>query len=138
MMKKETLAPAQPTLAKHKATRAVFFLAGCLCVTLGAVGVVTPVLPTTPFMILAAGCFARSSPRFHLWLIQHKTFGPLIINWQEKRAIPRRAKYLAWTMMSVSCAMLFYRLPRELWWIAVLSVVFCAATALWMARLPDA
>lgn len=137
-MKKEAPAPAQPTLAKHKVTRTVFFLAGCLCVVLGVVGVVTPVLPTTPFMILAAGCFARSSPRFHLWLIQHKTFGPLILNWQEKHAIPRRAKYVAWTMMSVSCAMLFYRLPRELWWIAVLSVILCAATALWMARLPDA
>ncbi len=69
--------------------------AGLLFVALGAVGVVLPGLPTTPFLLLAAGCFAKSSPRLHGWLLGNPIFGPLIENWQAHRAIPRRAKRIA-------------------------------------------
>lgn len=116
--------------------RAVFFVLGCLFFALGIVGIFLPVLPTTPFMILTAGCWANSSERFHNWLIHHPQFGEFIQNWQEKRAIPRRAKYFAWTMMTISCGMLFYRLPNHLW-VAIVTSVICFCTMIWMARLPD-
>ncbi|MDN2567637.1 YbaN family protein [Aquibium sp. A9E412] len=62
---------------------------------LGAAGVVLPLLPTTPFMLLSAYCFARSSPRLHRWLVGHPRFGPLIHAWVAHRAIGRRAKLAA-------------------------------------------
>ena len=58
-------------------------------------GVVLPLLPATPFVLLSAYCFARSSPRLHGWLLAHKLFGPLIRNWEQHRAISPRAKLLA-------------------------------------------
>lgn len=62
---------------------------------LGVIGVFLPVLPTTPFIILAAACFARSSPRLEAWLLSHRIFGPLLRDWRERGAIPRRAKLAA-------------------------------------------
>ncbi|ADE15208.1 protein of unknown function DUF454 [Nitrosococcus halophilus Nc 4] len=62
---------------------------------LATMGVILPLLPTTPFLLLAAGCFARSSPRLHQMLIENATFGPMIKNWHEHRAIPLRAKIIA-------------------------------------------
>ncbi|MEL6233685.1 MAG: YbaN family protein [Pseudomonadota bacterium] len=75
--------------------RPVWFLIGLLSVGLGALGVVLPLLPTVPFMLLAAFSFARSSPRFHDWLLAHRTFGPQIVAWRDHGAIPRRAKWIA-------------------------------------------
>lgn len=68
---------------------------GFLFVGLAALGVVLPVLPTTPFLLIAAACFARSSPRFYDWLLSNRIFGPLIRDWREHRSIPLRAKILA-------------------------------------------
>lgn len=87
----------------HRAVlRWVLFIAGWLCVVLGAIGVVLPVLPTTPFLLLAAACFDRSSPRFHRWLLSTKLFGPLIENWQRERFIEKRSKRVALVVVAVT------------------------------------
>ncbi|OCX65337.1 hypothetical protein BFP70_09730 [Thioclava sp. SK-1] len=75
--------------------RVLWLIAACIAFSLGLIGVVLPLLPTVPFMLLAAMCFARSSERLHHWLITHPRFGPPIANWQEHGAISRRAKYAA-------------------------------------------
>lgn len=75
--------------------RGLWLAAGMLFLGLGLLGVLLPVLPTTPFLLLAAGCFARSSPRLHGWLLDHRLFGPPIRNWEENGAISRPAKRLA-------------------------------------------
>ena len=67
---------------------------GVLCVGLAAAGILLPVLPTTPFLLLAAACFGRSSARFYQWLISLRLFGPYIRNYREHGAISRRAKTL--------------------------------------------
>ena len=72
---------------------------------LGAIGVVTPGLPATVFIIMAAWVFARSSRRFHGWLYNHKLFGPALINWERHRVIPPKAKVMVVSMMSLSAAM---------------------------------
>ena len=78
-----------------RTTRLIYFAAGWTCLVLGAVGVVLPVLPTTPFVLLAAWCFSKSSERLHSWLVGHRTFGPYIVAWERHRVIPLRAKIMA-------------------------------------------
>lgn len=73
--------------------------AGWLCVGLGAIGAVLPLMPTTPFILLAAACFARSSQRWHDWLYASALFGPLLRDWDRDRCMPLRAKVVALTMM---------------------------------------
>ena len=75
--------------------RGLFFLAGWLLVALGFVGAFLPLLPTTPFLILAVGCFARSSPRLETWLLTHPRFGPALVQWHERGAIPVKGKILS-------------------------------------------
>ncbi|MBV6621218.1 YbaN family protein, partial [Acinetobacter baumannii] len=67
---------------------AVFFI-------LGLIGIVLPVLPTTPFILLTSTCWAKGSIKFNNCLLNHKIFGKMVIDWQQHRAIPRKAKYLA-------------------------------------------
>jgi uncharacterized membrane protein YbaN (DUF454 family) len=66
--------------------------AGIICLVIGLIGIIVPLLPTTPFVLLAAFCFQKGSDRLHQWLIGHPRFGPLIANWRERGAIPRNAK----------------------------------------------
>lgn len=75
--------------------RAAWLAGGLLCVGLGLVGAFVPLMPTTIFLILAAGCFARSSPRLEAWLLDHPRFGPSLRSWREQRAIPRNGKIAA-------------------------------------------
>lgn len=117
--------------------RWLFWCCGALALMLGVIGIFLPILPTTPFVILAAACWAKASPRFHRWLHQHPYFGPMVRNWEERRAVPRKAKYLAFSMMTFSCLILWWRFPAQ-WWIAAVSAVFCCFVAVWMWRLPDA
>ncbi len=70
-------------------------IAGFLFISLALLGIVLPILPTAPFVLLAAACFARSSKRVDHWLKQHHLFGPIIFNWRETRSIPRKAKKMA-------------------------------------------
>lgn len=76
-------------------TRFLWMTAGCVSLGLGLMGMVLPLLPTVPFLLLAAFCFARSSERLHRWLLDHPRLGPPILDWQDRGAIRRRAKWLA-------------------------------------------
>lgn len=75
--------------------RLLYLIAGLISLGLGLLGVVLPILPTVPFLILAAFCFAQSSEKLHNWLISHKVFGPPIMDWRERGAISLRGKQLA-------------------------------------------
>jgi len=72
-----------------------------LFLVLGGVGVVLPLLPTTPFILLAAACFARSSPRMHRWLLDSELFGPMLRDWEANHCVSFKVKLLALSMMAV-------------------------------------
>lgn len=128
----------QDIVHKNVMARWLFFVMGFVFMGFGVLGVVTPGLPTTVFVLLAGYCWARSSRRFYGWLMRHKLFGKMLADWQERRAMPRFAKYMAWGMMCASSVLLFYKLPSEKLWVAGVVSVICLATSVWMARLPDA
>lgn len=84
--------------------RLVFAGLGTLFAGLGVLGIFLPVLPTTPFLLLAAACYARASRRIFNWLLNHRQFGPLIREWREHRAMPYRAKRRALWLIALSFA----------------------------------
>ncbi len=94
--------------------RSLWFALGVTALALGAVGVVLPLLPTTPFLLVAVFAFARSSPALHDWLVYHPRFGPLIQDWRDHGAINRRAKILA-TVMMASVLGLSVAMGLKLW-----------------------
>lgn len=75
---------------------------GFLFVLIGFIGIFLPLLPTTPFLLLALFCFSKGSERFHSWLYHHPLLGKPIRDWEEKGSIPMRAKLLATIMLSIS------------------------------------
>jgi uncharacterized membrane protein YbaN (DUF454 family) len=91
-------------LKRSRTVRALYVAAGFVFFAIGLLGVVLPVLPATPFMLLAAACFARGSERFYKWLLANRTFGPLIREWREHRSIPYRTKMFAIVLMSATLA----------------------------------
>jgi len=116
--------------------RALFFVAGVVSLALAVAGVVLPVLPTTPLVLLAAACFARSYRPFHEWLIAHRLFGPMVREWHEHRSIPYRVKLTAISMMALGLGasiVFFIQAP----WLKALLAVFGVGLGTWMYRLPS-
>lgn len=124
--------------SKHPALRWVFLLLGFVFFALGIIGVLLPVMPTAPFVLLAAACWARGSKRFYHWLINHKYFGKYVRDWEERHAVPRYAKWLACIMMSISSAMMFFTMPDERLWVAWVVAITCTGVGIYLWRLPDA
>jgi len=104
----EQLAQPQQDFSAHvrkhasPVVRVALVLAGCVFVALGVAGIFLPVLPTAPFLLLAAACYARASHRFYNWLLNNRWFGPTILEWQRYRSIRHRTKLLAIGMMALS------------------------------------
>ena len=113
-------------------TRYLWLAAGWVALALGAIGIVLPLLPTVPFVILAAYCFSRGSKHVEKWLLDHPRLGPIILDWREHHAVPLRAKQLAIAMMASSCALMWWWEPRYAW----IPTVVCAAVAIWLLKLP--
>ncbi len=94
--------------------RAGLLAVGWLAVALGTVGIVVPGLPTTGFFVLAAACFARSSPRFEAWVLGLPKIGPLVRDHRAGLGMPRRAKVLAIAVMLAACSLSAWRLGSPL------------------------
>lgn len=80
---------------KQRVVRALLLVAGTISLAFGAIGIVLPILPTTPFLLLSAACYLRSSERMHKWLLGNRWFGEYIRNYQEGRGIPLKTKIVA-------------------------------------------
>ncbi len=113
-----------------------YFLLGWLFFSLGIVGVALPVMPTTPFMLLALWAFSRSSQRFHDWLYNHTFFGPPLQQWQQHRVIPFGLKLVAisFMLMSMIYLLFFSPLPN---WVTIVTGVVMSATAVFIFSKPS-
>ncbi|HNU10440.1 MAG TPA: YbaN family protein [Rubrivivax sp.] len=112
----------------------LWIAAGFVALVTGIIGIFLPVLPTTPFVLVAAYCFARGSPRWERWLLRHPRFGPMVRAWRARRVVPLRAKQIAWVTMAASCAWTLWKLPDPWRW---MPSIVCAITAVWLYRLPS-
>ena len=126
----------------QKLVRTLWFIAGTICVVLGAIGIVLPILPTTPFLLAAAACYYKSSPRMHRWLLNNKWFGEYIRNYTEGKGLTKKTKITAlallWATIGISTVFMLNRLlsaqlvlPMQIIMIAV-----AIAVSLHILRLP--
>lgn len=115
--------------------RALLLAGGAMALGLGVLGVFLPLLPTTPFLLLAAACFARSSRRFHDWLLGHRVLGRYIRDYREGRGMPLRAKIVALALLwgSIGSSAL---LVVELLWVRLLLAAIAVAVTVHLVRLP--
>ncbi|CNI24414.1 MULTISPECIES: DUF454 family protein [Yersinia] len=107
---------------------------GWVAVVLATLGVVLPLLPTTPFLLLAAWCFARSSPRFHHWLLYRSWFGSYIRTWQQHKALPPGVKWKAIMVTLLTFAISLWLV--KIWWVRVILLVILTLLLTFMLRMP--
>ena len=98
------------------------------------VGLITPGIPYSPFVVFAAYCFAKGSPKMHAWLYNHKIFGPFLTNWGEKRVFPQKMKYFMLAMMSTSLIIMSFTVPVRG---VVYTGIFMLFVAIWAWRYPS-
>ncbi|MGR5133467.1 YbaN family protein [Vibrio alfacsensis] len=114
--------------------RYLFNIAGGLSVLLGIAGIALPLLPTTPFILLASACFLRGSPAFHYWLQKHQTFGPLLENWHKNRAVTRKVKVRGMIFIALSFAVSIFVVSYI--WLKFVLLVMLIVLLGWFMRLP--
>lgn len=115
--------------------RIILATIGLLSTALGVAGIFIPILPTVPLLLLAAACFARSSERFHGWLLGHPYLGPMIRNYMDGQGVPLRAKIIAistiWVSISISALFLI-----PLFWVKVFLIAIGLCVTIYLLRLP--
>ena len=113
---KESATPPAPRAPRSPWVRHLLTAAGVVCIALALIGIVLPLLPTTPFLLLAAACFARSSPRLDDWLHHNRLFGPYLRAYRAGHGIPLRAKISIIALLWISIAFsAILAVPDRLW-----------------------
>ena len=120
---------------RNKVLGPLFLAVGLLCTALGVLGIFLPLLPTVPFLLLAAACFARGSDRCYAWLVNHRHLGPMVQGYLEGRGIPLRAKIVAlgliWLTIPASVVLV---IPVP--WVKVLLLGIALGVSIYLIRLP--
>ena len=125
--------PRSVKISRHRSVRYTLLAIGWLSVCLGVAGIFLPVLPTTPFLLLAAACFMRSSQRFYLWLVNHPKLGPWIADYLEGHGIPRKAKIYTLCLMWSSIALSCYLVPSP--WARIFMLTSAVCVSIYLLRL---
>lgn len=123
-------------LLRSRTGRTVLIVVGSLCVALGVIGIFLPGLPTTVFILIAAACYARASPKFYNRLVSNRTFGPLVREWRAHGSMPRRAKIVAIALILVTFGVTLVFFVQNNWARTALMVV-ALALVVFLARIPS-
>lgn len=127
--------PADARLHGSRLVRGLLWVAGTVSLGLGILGVVLPGLPTTPFILLSAACYARASPRLYRWLTRHRWLGPMVRDWEQHRSLTRRTKTVAQVSMVLMVSFSAWGLRERPVLLAV--VLLAALVGVWVvARIP--
>jgi uncharacterized protein len=114
--------------------RQLYLIAGCTALALGLIGIPLPLLPTVPFLILAAFCFARSSPKLENWILTHPHYGPPIVAWRQKGIVSRKGKWAATAAFGISITIGLITLAMP--W-ALLPIAVAVTCGTWLWRRPE-
>ena len=117
----------------NRAKKALLVAAGSVCLALAVLGVFLPLLPTTPFLLLASACYVRSSERLHGWLMGNRLLGGYIRNFRERRGIPLRGRVVTVVLLWLPLLYSVYRL--DLLWLELLLVVMGLAWSVFILRM---
>ena len=131
--------PQPPTskLKKQRVVRMLLMVAGTICLALGAIGIFLPILPATPFLLLAAACYMRSSERLHKWLINNRWFGEYIKNYQEGRGIPLKTKVLALSTLWIAIGYSTFFVVDEFLIAQIALLLIATGVTVHLVRLPN-
>jgi len=113
--------------------RILLLLLAWFCVGAAFVGIFLPGIPTTPFLIVALWAFAKTSKKFHTWLLNHKRFGPILTNWESHKVVPRKAKILM-VILQIFAVVMFHYSLQNIYLTAGLIIIllFVARYVLWL------
>jgi len=117
----------------HSVKKFLWKILGFASLGMAYVGLVTPGIPYSCFIVFAAYCFAKGSPKMHAWLYNHKIFGPFLTNWGEKRVFPQKMKYFMLAMMTTSLIIMSLTVPVKG---VVYTGIFMFFVAVWAWRFP--
>ncbi|TFG25431.1 MAG: DUF454 domain-containing protein [Promethearchaeota archaeon] len=113
---------------RNKYVRGLYFTGGIICLSLGIIGIILPILPTTPFLLLAAGCFSRSSKRFYNWLLNNRILGSYIRNFREGKGMPIKVKIFTISMLWITILLTSFIFIQIIWVRYVLIIIAIAVT----------
>lgn len=118
---------AKESRFRNKVINSIVFVVGLISLILGAIGIVLPVLPTTPFLLLSAACFAKSSKRFYNWLMNNRVLGTIIKNYKEGKGMPIKTKIFTLSTLWITIMITIFFFVKILWvqiilWIIVIAV----------------
>ncbi|HEY7914207.1 MAG TPA: YbaN family protein [Blastocatellia bacterium] len=115
-------------------TKIILNLTGSLCVGLAVLGIFLPLLPTTPFLLLASACYVRGSERLHRWLMNNRVLGKYIRNIQQRRGIPLRAKIVTIALLWASIAFSVYSFDMIIVQSILILIAICTSTLILRMR----
>jgi uncharacterized membrane protein YbaN (DUF454 family) len=122
--------------ASQKVVRALFFVAGSVSLALGSIGIVLPVLPTTPFLLLALACYCRSSKRMTRWVLTNKYFGSYIRRYKEGKGIPLKTKIIALAALWITISYSAFFIVNNWWIVQLILFAIAIAVSIHILRLP--
>lgn len=120
-------------MMRERMKKTLYMTLGFMFIVLGVLGVFLPLLPTTPFILVAAYFFSKSSDRWHQWLLANKVFGPILYNWECSRCIPYFAKVLSFSMIAVFGSFSVITIPFM--WVKVVTVLLIAYACYFIANI---
>jgi len=124
------------TNTRQKIVRALFFVAGSVSLALGTIGIVLPLLPTTPLLLLALACYCRSSKRMTKWVLSNKYFGSYIRRYKEGKGIPIKTKIVALAALWITISYSAFFIVNNWWIVQLILFAIAIAVSIHIIRLP--